>query len=292
MEVSKEATSNQPLSARREKPRIIDYDDVHRYLADYCDWRHQTDRNYSYGTLAAECGFASRTFARLLVLGQRKLTEVSLHKLARGLKLKANEQEYLVSLAKFKQATDADERDFHSRKIFRTTKVKPHAIAKSYVFLSNKYLPRLLTLLALPNVDSVPRELARILGLAEPVLLDLLTTLEGLGLAVPREDDRWDATVNNFTIEDSTGDLAIQTYHRKNMDDFIAGLSLPASERDFRCALVPLSGKAFAELQRELADILLKLAEKYERTESPDAQKIYLIGMNTVPVGHEFGGNR
>lgn len=279
------------------KPTLEEYDDVRKYLNDYFEWRRSQDSHFSYASFADECGFASRSFLRLLLIGQRKMTDTTIHKFTKGLKLKAQDQDYFLNLTKFSQAESIDEREFYAQKIYRASKIKPRAVGNSYLFLSNKHIPRLLTLLTIPGIQTTSLELARILDVTESAIQQMLEILEGLKLAVKEssEDNKlatWTATLRNFSVEDSAGDLAIQTYHRKNMDDVLAAIELPPEKRDLRSALVPLSSSAFQSLQKELGDYLVQLLNKYQTNDSLEKQKLYLVNMISIPIGNEFGGTK
>jgi len=279
------------------KPTLEEYDDVRRYLSDYFEWRKSQDTRFSYASFATECGFASRSFLRLLLIGQRKMTDTTIHKFAKGLKLKLQDQDYFLNLAKFSQAESMTEREFYAQKIYRATKIKPRAVGNSYLFLGNKHIPRLLTLLTIPGIQTSTQELARILEVTEAAVQQMLEILEGLNLAVKENADEghlptWTATLKNFSVADSAGDLAIQTYHRKNMDDILAAIELPASARDLRSALIPLSNKSFQALQKELGEYLVQLLSKYQTNDPFEKQKLYLVNMISIPIGNEFGGTK
>ena len=77
-----------------KRPVIFDYLDYRAFLKDMFCFRKWKDKHFSYRYFAGKSGFASPNYLKLVIDGDRNLTNGSIAKIAKGFKLKKQEREY------------------------------------------------------------------------------------------------------------------------------------------------------------------------------------------------------
>src|SRR5689334_12825884 len=85
---------------------IFNYSSVTEFLEDAYSTIHAKNPEFSYQSIADQCGFKSRTLARNLIKGATKPTRAQLQKLAEVIGLDDQEQSYLLGLAQFSEVRD------------------------------------------------------------------------------------------------------------------------------------------------------------------------------------------
>lgn len=114
--------------------RIFDFLDYHAYLAAWVADRKRKVASFSFQWLANRCGFKSRSFLRLVSLGERDLSEAYALKLAKAMDLSDKEREYFLSLIALDAAETAEQRELHHQRLARLAPPAPPRILSSAEF--------------------------------------------------------------------------------------------------------------------------------------------------------------
>ncbi len=101
---------------KTDAPDIFDYLDFRSFLRDMYAFKKEQYRQFSYRSFALKAGFSSPNFLKLVMDGQRNLTNESVAKIAQGFGLKKSERDYLENLVFMNQAQRHDERDHYYQK--------------------------------------------------------------------------------------------------------------------------------------------------------------------------------
>lgn len=112
------------LNAKNNKPCVFEYNNYREYLNDlYVFFKAETNF-FSYRYFSKKAGFKSPNFLKLVIDGQRNLTEDSAHKVAWAFALNKSEKEYFYLLVGFCQAQSQEEKFRYSKSLARNKVVQ------------------------------------------------------------------------------------------------------------------------------------------------------------------------
>lgn len=123
-------------------PVLATYTDFRQYLRDFYDYkRKQTEssiRPYNYATFAAAADIKSPNYLKLIIEGQRNLSDVMAKKFSKALGLSKEEGEEFVALVRYGQSEEPVERnrnlkalaDFRVRQQMKSGEIKEETWAK------------------------------------------------------------------------------------------------------------------------------------------------------------------
>ncbi len=114
--------------------RIFDFLDYHAYLASWVAERKRLSPSFSFQWLANRCGFKSRSFLRLVCLGERDLSEAYALQLAKAMGLSNTEREYFLHLVALDGAETPEQRELHHQRLARLAPPAPPRILSSAEF--------------------------------------------------------------------------------------------------------------------------------------------------------------
>jgi uncharacterized protein (TIGR02147 family) len=288
--VIKQAANSPHLSPAM--PSICDFLDYREYLKCIYEWRKQSSSGFSYSLWADELGFKSRSFIRLIVTGKRAMTSNTVLQFLRSLKLKQTEADYFELLVKFNQSIDHHARKHYEKQIlkFRSTRLSRSGmhsdVLDHYRFLSSYLGPRIQVLLSLDDIEKTSQHFASLLGTKVQAVEEILETLERIGMAekVPTERSfEWKSTTGTFEVRDHLGDVALQSFHRKSLEEAIMAMDTDTSLRKYQSIIVPLSSDEFSEVNQQLYSDLMAVLEKYKSDEG-SGRRLYQINLNLIPT--------
>jgi uncharacterized protein (TIGR02147 family) len=102
----------QPIGA----PSIFDFDDYHLFLRAWCEAKKAAWPGFSYQWLANKAGLKSRSFLRLVGMGEKDLSTSAAVRLSKAMDLEARPAAYFEALVSWNNATDATEKvHFHEK---------------------------------------------------------------------------------------------------------------------------------------------------------------------------------
>lgn len=103
------------LQSPSERPQLSTYTDFRAYLKDFFEYKKQTQssplRAYSYATFSAAANIKSPNYLKLIIEGQRNLSETLIQKFAVALQLDREETKEFEALVQYGQAKDPLERN-------------------------------------------------------------------------------------------------------------------------------------------------------------------------------------
>lgn len=278
-----------------ESMKIWDFSNAIQYLRSYYEHKKNTEKNFSYATWALQMGIKSRSFLRLVLVGKRNLTNDVAEIISNTLPLSPLEKKYfltLVQLENTRQLSDKVVLNSSLQQLRKKYALKNHDFAEIqkqdlYDFFSSFQIPRLQVLISIENIDKSSTHLAQLLQMKESDVLSHLQTLNKLGLA-KCENNQWIATKKDLNTQDHPGDIALQSFHKKSLEEAIAAIALPATERKYQSLVLSLHEADFKAVHQELRgcleQIVLKYADRNNRDQSNDPLKIYQINLNLIPV--------
>ncbi|MCP5464370.1 MAG: TIGR02147 family protein [Deltaproteobacteria bacterium] len=224
------------MSPRQKEPLIYDYKDYRAFLRDWYDHKKSGPRGYSYRSFSLKAGFTSPNFLKLVMDGDRNLTESSLSKFAKGLALNKGETEFFINLVRFNQSKTHEERDQHYQKLLssrRYNQLKPLE-KEFYEYYSQWYHPIVRELVAHPEFNGTPEWISKRIFPQIPVedARDSLDLLLSLGFVTKSKQGCWAQSSALITTGPESQEMALLKYHQNLLQ--LAKHVLPQIEQERR----------------------------------------------------------
>ncbi|MEN9308856.1 MAG: hypothetical protein RL173_2788 [Fibrobacterota bacterium] len=101
---------------------VFDYADYHEYLKDWIEDRKTRGLVVSYQWLATRMGLKSRSFLRLVSIGEKDLSQAAALKLSQAMGHTAREEEYFVILVALNNSSDLEEKNHHLTRLAKVAR--------------------------------------------------------------------------------------------------------------------------------------------------------------------------
>ncbi len=269
------------------EPSVFQYLDYRPFLNDLFGYHKQKNSFFSHRYFARRAGFAAPNFLKLVITGQRNLTNTSIAQVAKGFSLKNKEREFFEYLVFMSQATKHEERNYYYQKMMAIRGVG--SIRKlesaSYEYFSTWYIPVIREVATWGNGRMGAEEIAALLN--PPIApkdaergLKVLTELQLLERDAAGKWQHRDAAV---TTGPEVRSLVIANYHREMIR--LASDSIerhPAQERDISALTLSVSRVRLPELKKRIADFRRELLDLACREEDP--QQVMQINFQAFPL--------
>lgn len=284
----------QSNSVKIQMPEVWSFINPTEYLRQVYAFRKQRLATFSYGMWADELGLKSRSFLRLVLLEKRSLTVDLAVKIAENLKLKKQEAQFFLHLTGMHRAGELKTKEYHSREIARL-RTKFQLRSNTFLeidrkdvfnFLSDYRMPRLQCLLNEENLKRTPQTLADLLSLKVSEVKQMLENLNSLGLA-KEQDRQWISLHSQIKTVDDLGNIALQSFHRKSLEEAAAAIELPKETRRFQSLVVNVSKEQMTSIHTEITSFFESLISKYSEGNLLD-KKVYQLNINLIPVSRSI----
>jgi uncharacterized protein (TIGR02147 family) len=114
---------NPALESNDVRPVVVfDYADYHDYLKDWIEDRKARGLVVSYQWLATRMGLKSRSFLRLVAIGEKDLSQAAALKLSQAMAHTAREEEYFVILVALNNCSDLEEKNHHLTRLAKVAR--------------------------------------------------------------------------------------------------------------------------------------------------------------------------
>ena len=111
-----------PVASEAPLVVVFDYADYHDYLRDWIEDRKRRGLVVSYQWLASRMGLKSRSFLRLVSLGEKDLSPAAALKLSQAMGHTVREEEYFVILVALNNSGDLDEKNHHLARLAKVAR--------------------------------------------------------------------------------------------------------------------------------------------------------------------------
>lgn len=280
-------TRNEKDNNNTEKPNIFDYLDYRSFLCDTFNYKKQKNHHFSYRVFAGKAGFSSPNFLKLVITGQRNLTNESIGKIAKGFNLNKQEREFFENLVFLNQASSYDEKDHYYNKMMSINGyLKSHKLDKSsYIYFSKWYYPAIREIAGFKDRNITPEEIAKLLSPSITVkeVEKALKLLQELGLLRKDKDGLWEQPDKIVMTEPEVKSLVIANYHKEMMKMGMEAIELyPSHERDISAVILSVKKGRIKELKERIIAFrkeLLKLA-----CEDEESDQVIQINFQAFPL--------
>jgi uncharacterized protein (TIGR02147 family) len=266
--------------------RIYEYDNYRFFLRDYFREQKRLKEMFSHRYFARRAGFASSSFCAHVIEGKRNLTESSLGKMVRGLKLTGKASSYFATLVAFNQARTVEERERTFRTLERLRKSTDlyRLNRKQWAYYDEWYYPVIRELAVYADWQGDYRKLG---ALVRPVVSpekarQAVETLVAIGMLRPLGEGRYEQPSEGVTASDVPSAVTRSTRKEFLLRAIEAAETLPVDERHVSGVTVAMSRgryEAFVEKMDELRRMVLAAA-----IEEPEVERVYQFNFQAFPL--------
>ena len=244
-------------SNKGPSPSPFGYTNYRHYLRDFYEHQKSSRKGYSYRAFSKSAGFKSPNYLKLVIDGQRNISQEAVQKIIAVLKLSGAMAAYFDTLVKLNQASQDDERlqHFETLKKLIPAAKRRDLEATGLDYLSSWLHPVLREMTVLSDFRDDPYWIVRrIYGKASTEEISRsLNFLVQEGFVEKTREGRYAPKDNVVLSSDEIRSLAIRNYHRQMLD--LARDSLDAQsmeEREFGALTVILAKEHLSELKERM----------------------------------------
>ena len=241
------------------KPDIFHYLNYRNYLGDFYQENKERDPSFSYRYLAQRMKASSPNYLKLIIDGDRRLTETYLEPLVQVLELSEAEKTYLRLLVEFDDLEDLQKKDELLEKL---RALKPGSQVHE---LSDQEMNVLEDWSALPLIELITHDLftgpldEKIDLMAEKMQMtpsDIRRLLKRLVKAGFLEQDakhQWKKTHRNQNTKDEIANYYVQRYHVLNLQQAATKVfQQKLSEREYSSRTFRATEETIQELKKKI----------------------------------------
>lgn len=266
------------------RPEIRKYLSVSQYLQDYYSFRKSVEKTFSYDKWAQELGVSDKAYMRMLVLGKRPLNEVVLESFVENLHLSPDDQMYFKILTYYSQSKSAEQKDVFGKKLMSLLRddLEQVEVKAHYEFLSNPLLPRLQIMLGFDDLDQSPQNLSWLLNTSKEEIQQGIEMLEKMDL-IELSNGIYRPLNRSFKVGDSFGDLGLNAFYVKNLEDAQKAIQLPSHERRYKSVFLPLNQEEFEQFIVNLQKFTREQLSQFKSDEYR-GRRLFQAHFNIFPV--------
>lgn len=276
------------------KPSIRKYFSGSKFLTDYYNYRKQSTDQFSYEVWTIELGLKSKSTLRMIVRGERVITENFVELFSKFEKLDPTDKEYFLVLAKSQNTKNIAMKKFYLDKLAELSicSIPKAEIKNVQLFLSDLNLMKTQVLIAYTDFEATEKNIRHLLDLNKHETQKILKTLEAMGLIQATESEAkeklvWKTTSKFFSVTDEAHREAMNLYHRSTMHESLKAISLQETYQKFKSLNLALSDSDFIELNEMLSLFSNKLKNKYG--DGPlKTKRLFKINLQAYPVSKKL----
>lgn len=278
------------MSPSPQGVNLFIYKDYRQFLRDWYAAAKKRRGAFSLRAFSLKAGFAAPNFFKLIMDGDRNLTENSLPKFMKGLGFNKQEQEFFRNLVFFNQAETHEKKDYYYRNLLQSRKfnrLKPLERTQ-YEFYSTWFYPVVRELAASKHCDGTAEWVAR--RISPPISVEqaerAVAVLERLGLIERTGQNRWRQTDNLVSTGPEVSSVILMNYHRNLLQLAAERLGeIPAPERDVSALTLGVSRERIPELKRMIQNFRQEVLKFISLDERPDM--VTQLDIQMFPVSTE-----
>lgn len=241
-------------------PSLFTYTDYRAFLRDWCAERRRSSRAFSFRNFARMAGLSSYSLLPMVMAGKRSLTEETIPKVAKALKLENNERRFFADLVHFNQGSTAHEKTHYYRRLLRHAKFRSaHPLARQqFEYLSKWHYAAIRELMALPRFQEDPAWIARRFqgAINERDAAQAIQVLLRLGLCKRDARGRLRPVNDHLTTANEVASLAAVQYHHAMIGRAAEALKNDhGNERHISAITAPMSRVTFQRIRKRLQEV-------------------------------------
>lgn len=273
---------------------IYSYLDSRLLIMDYCDRCKAEDSRYSLRWFAKKLGYGAPNYIKLIINGERSISEKRLEKFSSLMGLKGVEAEYFELLVRMTQTDDIDRRNHYFQKLsaIRRKKLKVHKLEGAQFDCISSWLHLLIREMTFlenfsPDAQWINKNLMYKVSPSE--ITKCIEDLETAGL-LKREDEQLNATDSSITFPDEVRSLAIQKYHQGILGQASIALQQSLDQREYGAALVATTPEKFKLVKEKMKKFRAEILELLD-TEHGEAEEVVVLAFQLFHVVESSSDN-
>ena len=286
-------TPDDPGSATSEAS-VFEFEDYHIYLRAWAAIQRQRKKGFSFQVLANRAGLKSRSFLRLVTLGQRDLLHATAVKISKAMGHTERESEFFLALVGFNNASSPEERGVYLKKLQAIGKPRRRKIlsVQEYEFFSKWYIIPIWELVA---VVPFGNDFCQIADRLEPRITEeearhAVRILLELDLIKP-SGALYARCEENLHTREEIVSKAIKSYQKETMELGQRALEyIPKEMRQIRTLTVGLDEARWNRLKMLVQEFQQQIVDL--TTEVPEVDRVYQINLQAFPLTRLFGSRR
>ncbi len=274
---------------KRTRPAIdlFRYRDYRQFLRDWYAQTKRDRRSFSFRAFSQRAGFRSPNFLKLVMDGDRNLTEESVVKFMNGLNLNKQEQEFFRDLVFFNQSTNHELKDKYYRNMLRSRRLK-HLTpieGKQYEYYSKWYHPVVRELVNATDFDGRAEWIAQRLNppITNEEAARSLALLARLGFIEQGADGRWKQSSTLVSTGPEPCSHTVFTYHLGLLDLTKEILRrTPPAKRDISALTLGVARERLPQIKKmvqEFREEIMKLV-----SEDVHPEEVVQLNVQMYPV--------
>ncbi|MBF0287867.1 MAG: TIGR02147 family protein [SAR324 cluster bacterium] len=266
---------------------IYSYLDSRLLIMDYCNRCKAKDNRYSLRWFAKKLEFGAPNYIKLIIDGERNISEKRLEKFSSLMGLKGVESEYFELLVRMTQTSDIDRRDHYFQKLsaIRRKKLKVHKLEGAQFDCLSSWLHLLIremTFLKKFSSDSQWINKNLMYKVSPNEIIKCIGDLETAGL-LAREQEQLKAVDSSITFPDEVRSLAIQKYHQGILGQASIALQQSLEQREYGAALVATTPEKFKLVKEKMKNFRAEILELLD-TENGEAEDVVVLAFQLFHV--------
>lgn len=265
---------------------IFQFTNYRLFLKACYEYHKEHSRSFSYRYFSQKCNFKSPNFLKLVIDGQRNISQQSAEKIAKFFKLNKNQSQYFYLLVDFNQAKSSEQKSKLAKEIMRHSTFKRlNPLTKDHFeYYSKWYIVPIREILATKQLQLDAKSISEQLvpKVSEADVASALELLLRLGL-VKRKDNRLVQVDELVSTGDEVSSSAVADYHKNMLA--LAADSIDAIERDLRdisSVTVSLSGDSIKELKTMIQKFRKNVLELSHQDQNK--KNVYQVGIQMFPL--------
>jgi uncharacterized protein (TIGR02147 family) len=272
-------------------PKIFDYFDCIKFLRDYYEARHVSERWFSYRYIQKKTGIDPGYLFKVFQ-GKKPLPFKKVGALAKALGLGKRETEYFNLLVFYSKAKSNDEIRTYFEKMLSYGEVAGRKVeVKEYAYYSNWYNAAIRNILSYYPFRGDYAALAK---MTVPVITaaeakKAVGLLYSLGFAKKSPDGTYKVTDRFLTSGEEWHAIAVRRFQQDTIQLAHQALdNVPKELRDISTVTLTLSQSGFEEARERIKQLRHDLLDLASRQEKPSGA--YHVNIQVFPIGRQCEG--
>lgn len=268
-------------------PQVAQYLNYREFLRDFFEAKKASNPSYSFRVFAQKADLGSSGHLKMVIDGQRNITQDTLPKYVKALDLKSKKDRKLFELlVKYNQCKDPIQKvDFFNEVMTEKNKKGLSQLEKhQFQFISSWYHIVIYVMVDFPDFKRDPEWIYSRLRvkISKAQIEAALEDLVQLGL-IEEEDGGWRQTKGAITVPDDIKSTAIPKYHDSMLSIAKEALmNLPADEREFNGVTLPIRRSALPYIKERIREFRKEMNEYASNVEDPN--EVYQLNIQLLPM--------
>ncbi len=266
---------------------VFDYMDYREFLR---EWYYEAKKRYgfSYRVFSRQAGFKSSNIFKLVIDGDRNLTEDSVKRFIKGLNLGRDERDYFRNLVFFNQAKTHSEKNTYYRSLIRSKRyqeLQPLAQDR-YEYYSTWYHPVVRELIIAKDFDGTYGWIAERLEPHVPIeaVKKSIALLVRLGFITKSEETGlWEQATPLISSGSESDSLVLLNYHQSMFELMKEQVPrVPQSGRDVSALTLGVAKERLPQLKKRIQEFRREILQLVSDDHEPD--DVVVLGIQLLPV--------